>query len=167
MALELPYILPVSEPYLGLLIGAALDLPPLFESQSDDLEWMVVQTSSLPIALNCLRRRTYHLVIAEDQQTSGAGSELVAEIRQAQPGVKVIVIGSVPSDADVIEAMEQKAFSYFSRPFDPVAVRDMMQRAVTELGWDDGIRVLSADPEFLTLKIRCDIPTADRLQHFF
>src|ERR1022692_3933803 len=82
-------------------------------------------------------------------------------------GVKVIVIDSVPSNADVIEAIEQKAFSYFSRPFDPAAVRDMMQRAVTELGWDDGIRVLSAEPEFLTLKVRCNIPTAERLQHFF
>jgi anti-sigma regulatory factor (Ser/Thr protein kinase)/CheY-like chemotaxis protein len=157
----------MSEPYLGLLIGAASDLPPLFESQSDDLEWMVVQTSSLPIALNCLRRRTYHLVMAEQQQTSGAGSELVAEIREAQPGVKVIVIGSLPTNADVIGAMQQNAFSYFSRPFDPAEVRDMMQSAVAELGCDDGIRVLSADPEFLTLKIRCDIPEADRLQHFF
>ena len=50
--------IPVSEPYLGLLIGAAPDLPPLFESQSDDLEWMVVQTSSLTAALNSLRRRS-------------------------------------------------------------------------------------------------------------
>jgi|SRR5579862_2048806 len=157
----------MSEPYLGLLIGAAPDLPPLFESQSDDLEWMTAQTSSLPIALNRLRRRTYHLVIAEHQQTSVAASELVAEIREAQPGVKVIVIGSVPSDADVIGAMQQNAFSYFSRPFDPAAVRDMMQSAVAELGCDDGIRVLSADPQFLTLKIRCDIPESDRLQHFF
>ena len=157
----------MSEPYLGLLIGAAPDLPPLFESQSDDLEWMVVQTSSLTVALNCLRRRPYHLVVAEHQQASGAGSDLVAAIREAQPGVKVIVIDSVPSNADVIEAIEQKAFSYFSRPFDPAAVRDMMQRAVTELGWDDGIRVLSAEPEFLTLKVRCNIPTAERLQHFF
>src|ERR1019366_3527185 len=105
--------IPMSEPYLGLLIGAAPDLPPLFESQSDDLEWMVVQTSSLTVALNCLRRRTYHLVIAEHQQASGAGSDLVAAIREAQPGVKVIVIDSVPSNADVIEAIEQKAFSYF------------------------------------------------------
>jgi anti-sigma regulatory factor (Ser/Thr protein kinase) len=156
----------MSEPHLGLLIGAAPDLPPLFECQSD-LEWMVVQTSSLPTALSCLRRRTYHLVIAEHPHTYGAGSELVAEIRAAQPGVKVIVIGSGPSNAEVIEAMQQKAFSYFSRPFDPAAVRDMMQSAVTEVGWDDGIRVLSADPEFLTLKIRCNIPTADRLQHYF
>jgi DNA-binding NtrC family response regulator len=135
----------MSEPYLGLLIGAAPDLPPLFESQSDDLEWIVVQTSSLPIALNCLRRRTYHLVIAEHRHASGDGSELVAEIREAQPGVKVIVIGSVPSNAEVIEAMQQKTLSYFSRPLDPAAVRDMMRSAVTQLGWNDGIRVPSAD----------------------
>ena len=159
--------IPMSEPYLGLLIGAAPDLPPLFESQSDDLEWMVVQTSSLTVALNRLRRRTYHLVIAEHRQASGPASELVAAIREAQPGVKVIVIDAVPSNADVIEAIQQKAFSYFSRPFDPAAVRDMIERAVTDPGLDDGIRVLSADPEFLTLKIRCNISTAERLQHFF
>jgi hypothetical protein len=35
--------------------------------------------------------------------------------------------------------------------------------AVTELGWDDGIRALSAEPESLTLRIRCNIPTADGL----
>jgi anti-sigma regulatory factor (Ser/Thr protein kinase) len=43
----------------------------------------------------------------------------------------------------------------------------MMRTAVTEPDWDDGIKVLSAEPHFLTLKIRCNIPTADRLQHFF
>jgi anti-sigma regulatory factor (Ser/Thr protein kinase) len=142
-------------------------LPPLFESQSDGLEWMVVQTSSLTVALNTLRRRPYHLVIAEQHPAFGAGSELVAAIHEAQPGVKVIVIDSIPSNADVIEAMQQKAFSYFSRPFDTAEVRGMIQSAVSELGWDDEIRVLSADPEFLTLRIRCNIPTADRLQHFF
>jgi anti-sigma regulatory factor (Ser/Thr protein kinase)/CheY-like chemotaxis protein len=157
----------MTEPYLGLLFGAAPDLPPLFESQSDELEWMAVQTSSLAVALNCLRRRPYDLVIAEHHQASGTASDLVAAIREAQPGVKVIVIDSVPSDADVIEAMQQMAFSYFSRPFDPVAVRDMMRSAVTDPDWDDGIKVLSAEPQFLTLKIRCNIPTADRLQQFF
>src|SRR5208283_4320605 len=100
-------------------------------------------------------------------QASGAGSDLMAAVREAQPGVKVIVIDSAPSNADVIEAMQQMAFSYFSRPFDPAAVRDMMRKAVTEPDWDDGIRVLSAEPHFLTLKIRCNIPTADRLQQFF
>ena len=157
----------MTEPYLGLLIGAAPDLPPLFESQADDLEWMAVQTSSLAVALNCLRRRPYHLVIAEHHQASGTGSDLVAAVREAQPGVKVIVIDSVPSNADVIEAMQQMAFSYFSRPFDPAAVRDMMRSAVSAPDWDDGIKVLSAEPQFLTLKIRCNIPTADRLQQFF
>ena len=157
----------MTEPYLGLLIGAAPDLPPLFEHQPDDLEWMVVQTSSLAAALNCLRRRPYHLVIAEHHQASGAASDLVAAVREAQPGVKVIVIDSVPSNADVIEAMQQMAFSYFSRPFDPAAVRDMMRSAVTEPDWDDAIKILSAEPQFLSLKIRCNIPTADRLQQFF
>jgi DNA-binding response OmpR family regulator len=157
----------MSEAYLGLVIGAAPDLSQLFENQSEDLEWMVMQTSSLTIALNYLRRRPYHVVIAEHHQASGAGNELVAAIREVQPGVKVIIIESVPSDADVIEAMQQKAFSYFSRPFDPAAVRDVIYSAVTELGWDDGIRVLSAEPDFLTLKIRCNISTADRLQRFF
>ena len=141
----------MSEPYLGLLIGSAPDLPPLFESQSEDLEWMMEQTATLELGLSLLRKRRF---------------DLVAAIRAAQPGVRVILIDAAPSTADVIDAIQQKAYSYFSRPFSAGTVRDMMENAVRLPACDDCIRVISALPEFLSLRIRCTLATADRLLQF-
>ncbi len=156
----------MSEPHLGLLIGSAPDLPPLFESQSADLEWMVEQTASLDVGLSLLRKRRFDLVVVEDMRTSGSDGDLVAAIREAQPGVQVIVIDPAPSSVDVIEAIQQKAYSYFSRPFSLGTVRDMMESAVRAPACDDCIRVTSALPEFLSLWIRCTLTTADRLLQF-
>lgn len=156
----------MSEPYLGLLIGGAPDLYPLFASHSAELEWMVEQTASLDVGLDLLRKRRFDLVVVEDLRTTRGGGDLVAAIREAQPGVRVILIDAVPSSADVIDAMQQKAYSYFSRPFSESAVRDMMERAVRTPPCDDCIRVTSAQPEFLSLRIRCTLETADRLLQF-
>jgi anti-sigma regulatory factor (Ser/Thr protein kinase) len=157
----------MSQPHVALLIGTSPDLPALFTSDSGDFEWLLEHTYSLEAGLNILRRRSFDLVVAEHHQASGAGNILVASIRAAQPTVRVIVIDSVPTPEDVIESMQHNAYSYFSRPFDVDSVRNMMRTAVLEPGFDDGIRVLSANPDFLTLRMRCNLPTADRLQHFF
>ena len=157
----------MTEPYVGLLIGSAPDLPPLFESQSEDFEWLVEQTATLEVGLALLRKRRFDLVVVEDgRPTAGGGGDYVAAIRQAQPGVRVILIDAAASSADVIDALQQKAYCYFSRPFSSGAVRDMMENAVRQPPCDDCIRVMSALPEFLTLKIRCTLTTADRLLQF-
>jgi len=154
------------EPYLGLLIGGAPDLPPLFESRSTDFEWMMEQTASLELGLTLLKHRRFDLVLVEDGRSDNTGGDIVAAIRAAQPGAKVILIDAAPRTEDVIDVMQQKAYSYFSRPFSAGAVRDMMDSAVRQLSCDDSIRVLSAVPEFLCLKIRCTLPAADRLLQF-
>ncbi len=156
----------MSEPYLGLLIGSAPDLPPLFESQSQDQEWLVEQTASLDLGLSLLQRRKFDLVLVEDARPTGGGGDLVAAIRDAQPGVRVILIDAAPSSTDVIDAIQHKAYSYFSRPFSARAVRDMMDNAVRTPPCDDCIHVVSALPDFLSLRIRCTLATADRILQF-
>lgn len=153
--------------YWGLLIGTAADLPPLFESECDGIEWMLEQAPNLASGLRLLARRQYDLVLAEYHRTDDAAADVVSAIRKAQPGIRLIVIDSSPSAAEIIEAMRQDAYSYFSRPFEVAAVRAMMRGAVTERNPEGAIRVLSALPEFLSLRMRCDLATADRLQHFF
>ena len=160
----------MSQPHLGLLIGSAPDLPSLFASHSDDFEWVLEQTASLAVGLRILRRRRFDLVVVDDTQFDMGGGEVVASIRDAQPSVPVILIEppstSDETGADVIEAMQQKAYSYFSRPFVIDTVRDMMAAAVRAPAGDDCIRVSSAQPEFLSLRIRCTLETADRLLQF-
>ena len=53
------------------------------------------------------------------------------------------------------------------KPFSLDSLTAMLQYAILEPFWDDGIEVVSARPGWICLLVRCDIHTADRLMHFF
>jgi len=67
---------------------------------------------------------------------------------------------------DVIAAMREGAFSYFSGPFERFALVEMVRSAMASPAWDDGIEVLSATTDGISLTARCDLETADRLVQF-
>jgi anti-sigma regulatory factor (Ser/Thr protein kinase) len=62
--------------------------------------------------------------------------------------------------------MREHAFSYFSNPFSPDAVADMIRIAAEGPCWDDGIEVVSATAEWIRILARCELKTADRLLQF-
>jgi anti-sigma regulatory factor (Ser/Thr protein kinase) len=63
--------------------------------------------------------------------------------------------------------MRERAFSYFTKPFSTASFADIVRCATTEPPWDDGIEVVSATPEWISIIARCDRKTADRLVQFF
>jgi len=67
---------------------------------------------------------------------------------------------------DVISAMREGAFSYFSAPFDAYELVAMVHAAMAAPCWDDGIEVLTATPTWVRLAARCDMDTANRLVQF-
>jgi anti-sigma regulatory factor (Ser/Thr protein kinase) len=78
----------------------------------------------------------------------------------------LIILADEWTPGDVITAMREGAFSYFSAPFEPSALAAMVRAAMSEPCWDDGIEILSATPSWVSLTARCDIGTADRLVQF-
>jgi anti-sigma regulatory factor (Ser/Thr protein kinase) len=66
----------------------------------------------------------------------------------------------------VIDSLREHAFSYFSKPISPRMVAEMVHEALSAPSWDDGIEVLSARPEWITLRVQCRTLTADRLLQF-
>ena len=58
------------------------------------------------------------------------------------------------------------AFSLFSRPFEAELVCKMVRHGLQVHQWSDDIELLSALPEFFSLRIRCSLDTADRLVQF-
>jgi len=58
------------------------------------------------------------------------------------------------------------AFSYISTPFEREVVKDIVARALDLPLWVDGIEIISAKPEWITLSLRCHKLTAERLVQF-
>jgi anti-sigma regulatory factor (Ser/Thr protein kinase) len=68
--------------------------------------------------------------------------------------------------ANIVRAIRDQAFCYFSKPFSPSSVAEMIAQAVNTGHWQDDVEVLSATPEWISLRLRCKMETADRLMQF-
>ncbi|MEW6211204.1 MAG: response regulator [Acidobacteriota bacterium] len=117
----------------------------------------------------CLKRveaRRYDLIVT-DVETSGADDvELLRQGHRIRPNAKVVVMSAESSPQEVIEAIRERAFSYFTRPFDPGAFVSMVAKALGLSAWRDGIEVLSARPHWIALRVQCRRETAERLIQF-
>jgi len=103
-------------------------------------------------------------VVLTDVRMPGMdGLELLHQIREIRPDAKVIVMTAESTPANIVRAIREQAFSYFSKPFSPSTVADMIAQAVNTCHWQDDIEVLSATPEWISLRLRCKMETADRL----
>jgi len=75
-----------------------------------------------------------------------------------------MTVASTPEN--IVRAIREQAFSYFSKPFTMNAVADMVERALNSATDDDDIQVLSALPHWLGLRVRCKLENGDRILQF-
>jgi len=116
-----------------------------------------------------LARRPYHLVLIDHTVEGDLTEEQLGYLRALQairPSVKTIVLVSHTTTRKVIEALRQGVAAYFSRPFECSAVRDAIAQALSIPNWSDGIELLSAAPDFISVRLRCCLHAADRLAQF-
>jgi anti-sigma regulatory factor (Ser/Thr protein kinase) len=128
--------------------------------------WEVVRAPGNRVALDMLKDRAYDLVLTGGETTAKQDVDLLRQIRRVRPHVRLIIITSQSTPGDVIAAMRERAFSYFSEPYSLDAFEQMVLLATTGPVWDEGIEVVSATPQLIHLIARCDRKTADRLIQF-
>jgi len=130
-------------------------------------EWDIVYVTDNATVLELGQNQPLDLIITGARTTGSEDVDLLHKIRRLQPHIRLIILTDESTPADVIASMREGAFSYFSRPFSNEALIEMVRMAVAEPAWDDGIEVISATPEWISVIVRCDTKTADRLVHFF
>ncbi|HJT88954.1 MAG TPA: response regulator [Bryobacteraceae bacterium] len=118
-------------------------------------------------ALARLRDGSYDLVLSDVCMPGIDGLELLRRIQQQCPSIPVLVMTARNTPETLIRSIRERAFGYFSKPFSPDAVIDMVRRALESPAHEDDIEVLSARPGWIALKLRSKVATADRLAHFF
>ncbi len=128
--------------------------------------WNIARADNNRAALEMLRAQAYDLVLTGEETSGKQDVELLRQIRTVRPHVRLIIITSKSTPADVIAAMRERAFSYFSEPYAIETFEQMLKLATTGPVWDEGIEILSATPQFINLVARCDRKTADRLIQF-
>jgi anti-sigma regulatory factor (Ser/Thr protein kinase)/CheY-like chemotaxis protein len=128
--------------------------------------WSIERVVDNQHILALARDKPFDLVVTGRETRVAEDVELLRKIRSARPHVRLIILTDKFTPGDVISAMREGAFSYFSAPFEASELAEMVRAAMAEPCWDDGIEVLSGTPEWVTLTARCDLATADRLVQF-
>jgi anti-sigma regulatory factor (Ser/Thr protein kinase)/CheY-like chemotaxis protein len=128
--------------------------------------WTIQRVADNQNVLDLAKTTPFDLIIIERKTRRPEDVELFHKIRSARPHVRLIILADEFTPGDVISAMREGAFSYFSAPFEPLELAEMVRAAMDAPCWDDGIEVLSATPEWVRLMARCDIDTANRLVQF-
>jgi anti-sigma regulatory factor (Ser/Thr protein kinase) len=95
------------------------------------------------------------------------GLDLLERIHQSSPQTPVVVMTAQNTPDNLVRAIRDKAFTYFSKPFSPDAVVEMISHALDSPAGGDDVEVLSARPHWISLLLRCKLEIADRLVQFF
>jgi len=149
-----------------LIIGRASDLHAIAAASIRGLSCEVDAVSTVEDGLVRLREADYDTILAEFNEHDELYLNHLRALRAARPNSRLVLIVDHSTPQNVIAAIREDAFSYFSRPFDTDLVVGMVRQALQARGWEDDIELMSAEPNYLTLKLRCAIDTADRLVQF-
>ena len=150
----------------ALVVGPAQDLESLLPN---GLLADVDRADNAAQAIIRLIRRPYHLILVDHIAEGEITEEQIAYLRAVQairPEAKTIVLVSNTTTRKVIEGLRHGVFAYFGRPLVPSEVRDTILQVLSTPVWSDGIELLSAEPDFISVRLRCRLQTADRLAHF-
>jgi len=150
----------------ALVVASGDDIDELLASVLATEDWNIQRAVDNQDALSLARTKMFDLIITGLKTRGPEDLELLRLIRGARPHIRLIILTDEWTPGDVIAAMRQGAFSYFSAPFEPSALAQMVRAAMAEPCWDDGIEILSATPAWVRLTARCDLLTANRLVQF-
>ena len=129
-------------------------------------EWTVEISCDSQDAFARLKDKPYDLVLTGLSTSGLEDVDLLRRIRRIRPHLKMIIMAAESTPEAVIRALREHAFSYFSKPLATSGLMDMIDRALNTPAWDDGIEVLSGRPEWISLRVQCRLPTAERLVQF-
>jgi CheY-like chemotaxis protein/anti-sigma regulatory factor (Ser/Thr protein kinase) len=128
--------------------------------------WSIQHAVDNQQALARAATEPFDLIITARKTLGSEDVELLRKIRSSRPHVRLIILTDKFTPGDVLSAMREGAFSYFSAPFQASELADMLHAAMAAPCWDDGIEVLSGTTTWVRLAARCDVATANRLVQF-
>ena len=149
-----------------LIVDANPEIDALIRKIASEAKWKVEHVPSNEAALAAVQGRHFDVVVTSEKTSGTEDVALLRRIRRIHPHTRVIILTGAGAPEAVIAAMRENAFSYFTAPFVPSQLEDMLQKALEAPAWDDGIELESATPAWIRLSVRCDHTTAERLVQF-
>ncbi len=117
-------------------------------------------------ALRRLRRVAYDVIFTDPATSIDEDLALLLEIRAIRPGARVIVLAPATTPEEVIAALRARVFLLKTAPFDCGELAEFAVRAASTIESSWGIETLSAHRDWVSVRLNCQMLTAERLVTF-
>jgi len=127
--------------------------------------YRVIDTADGNAALDVLNNEPVDLLLTDIMMPGMTGIELLEHARKINPDLRAIVMTGHKTSEAVIGALRNRACEFLSKPFGTEelveAVRSVMSR---EIGCQ--IEVISDRPDWIELRVPCDLNAVEPIQKF-
>lgn len=150
----------------ALLVVAGGDSESLLVQHLSAQGWKIEYASNNESAFSLVCSQAFDLIVTAEATSAKSDLELLRKIRGVRPHTRMIILTGESTPMDVIAALREHAFSFFSTPYSLDALVQAIRLAMQGPCWDDGIEVISATPAWIRLMARCELGTAERMVQF-
>jgi CheY-like chemotaxis protein/anti-sigma regulatory factor (Ser/Thr protein kinase) len=114
--------------------------------------------------LDIIAQEKVDLALLDVMMPKMDGLTMLAELRKHEEDLKVIIMTAVSTPETAIDALREQACDFLAKPFDVTELLSAV-RAAFDLGEREiKIEVLSARPEWIELRVPCDLAAIDPLE---
>jgi CheY-like chemotaxis protein/anti-sigma regulatory factor (Ser/Thr protein kinase) len=158
--------MPVPQPHRVLIVDDDPSIHELVQAMLAGASWEADSASNGEEALARLQAHSYDVVLADILMPGMDGLALLAQLRARHPNIPVVMMTVKNTPDHVLGSLRREAAAYISKPFTRDTILSTLQNALSTSVSDDDIKILSDQPHWISLQIRCQLATADRLTQF-
>jgi DNA-binding response OmpR family regulator len=158
--------MPAPPPHRLLIVDDDPSIHELVHAMLGGHNWEADSASNGEEALARLKTQSYEVVLVDILMPGMDGLELLGQLRARHPATPVVMMTFKNTPDHVLGSLRREAAAYISKPFSRDALLSTLQNASSNSVRGDDIKILSDQPHWISLQIRCQIATADRLTQF-
>ncbi len=150
-----------------LIVDDDPEVHTLLAAMLKDSDWAIESTFGGEQALVRLEAQPYDIVLTDILMPELDGLALLNRIQAIRPGTRVLVMTAFNRPDRVAGSLRGQAAGYLVKPF---SKEKLMESLLGAMAWQmepDDIEVLSDRPNWISVKTRCKLETAERLTQFF
>ena len=127
--------------------------------------YQVIEVADGESALEVLNRQPVDLLVTDIMMPGMSGIELLERARAIRPDLKAIVMTGHKTSEAVIGALRNRACEFLEKPFRTEELVDAVRLVIdSDLGLQ--IEVISDRPDWIELRVPCDLNAVEPIQRF-
>ena len=127
-------------------------------------DYSVVTASSGEEGLERYAAEPFDAVICDLALPGMDGFEVIRRIRERDPAAQVLVITGQDTQARLLAALRENIVDFLAKPFE---LEDLLAAVANVVAREEGIEVVSANPQWIELRVPASFQVVARLGKFF